>query len=430
MGDSNASSVRRSGRLPVTRGIVATTIALALLTGLVIGALGRLSVLAPEVVPASETRAEQLGRDYYEAVDHLLATGDSQELRQLLSDDFQSHAPATGMTGDAESLIADFQSLRNVYPGIRQEITELAGSDSLIIASITIPWTSHGQFAGLSIAWDQPQQQQEILRVRDGLIVERWSDANPPLQLMTIANIGETSMSGVPEMTLWHVDPHARDTVRERSEVVLIMTSGTLIVEPEEPTDDRSERYRMTPASPNGIETSSLTSAEEVREGDVLIVPGGAELLLRNSSVEPAAMLSIAAGQTPEDVPYATLGAEGITRELLARGFSLDAAGSGYAVHIGHASLDSGSTFTHPGIDDGGEFAFGTNGWLTAEAVDGLVWTFDSAANVTANGDARLTPGEGVAIHGASEVRFEETGSRPAAFWIVTFVPIVELDRH
>jgi hypothetical protein len=408
----------------VTRGIVAITIALTLLTGLVLGALGRIGVLAPEDVPASETRAQQLGRDYYEAVDHLLETGDSDELRRVLSADFQNHSPAAGVTGDAESLIADFQSQRNVYPGFRQTVIELAGSGTLIVASITTPRMGHGEFAGLSIEWDQPQQQQEILSVRDGLIVERWSDVIPPLQLMTIANIGETSMSGVPEMRLWHVDPHAQDTVRARSDVVLIMTSGTLIVEPEEHAGDRPERYRMAPASPNGIEFSFLTSAEEVREGDVLIVPGGAALLLRNSGVEPATMLSIAAVQTPEDVPYATLGAEGITRELLARGFSLDAAGLGYAVHIGHASLDSGATFTHSGIDDGGEFAFGTNGWLTAEAVDGLVWTFDSAANPTANGLVPLAPGKGATIHGAREVRFEVSGSRPAAFWIVTFVPI------
>jgi predicted ester cyclase len=408
----------------MARGILATTIALALLTGLVIGAIGRIGVLAPDSVPAFQSRNQQIGLDYFDAVDHLMRTGDSREVRLLLSADFQDHDPATDSVGGVESLIAEFQSLRNAFPGSRYAVTELASSGTLIVASITMHGTDSGEFAGIGIDLVQPSVQQEILRVRDGLIVERWSDAAVLPRLMTIATTGEISMSGVPALRQWHVDPHAHDVVQTPSEVILIMNKGTLIVEPQQPITNPARRYQMTPMSPNGVESIPLTGQQELREGDVLVAPGGTDLMIRNYSSEPAAMLSVAASFSQEDGPIAGWGVEGITSVLMARGFSLDAPMSRYEVFVGRVTLPPGSAFAHSGIEDGGEFIIAAEGSLTAEAVGGLVWTAASASTITADEVMQLSRREGAAIDGASEVRFEAAGSQPATFWVVTFVPI------
>jgi quercetin dioxygenase-like cupin family protein len=408
----------------VTRGIVAITIALALLTGLVIGSLGRIGMLAPDNVPAFETRAQQLGRTYYEAVDHLLVTGDSGELRQVLSADFQNHSRATGVTGDAESLIADLQSLRNVHPGYRQTVIELAGSDSLVVASITTSRAGYGAFAGLGIELNQSQQLQEILSVRDGLIVERWSDALVQPRMMTIAATGKLSSAGAQEMRRWRFDPHAVEIDHAHSEMILIIENGKLLVELVRSEGEPLHRFRLNSASPDGIETSDLTGLQRLHIGDVLIIPAGSVFKLRNDSATPASLLSIARIAAHDNGPEYQVGADSEYHQLLAGGFTLDARGAGQSAFVGHATLHTGSGMTLQGIESGGAFVIPIDGMLTAEAIEGLVWTADPASNLTADTHKGLPPGTGAVIGDATRMLLEAGGSQPATFWVVAFVPI------
>ena len=341
-------SSHNTDRLSATRFVVFLTIGLAMLTGVLVGAIGRAGILAPEPIPAAESRAQQLGRAYYDAVDHLLQTGDAHNLMELLSSDFRSQTPESESSASAEQLILEYQSLRTLYPGVRITVSELTASGSLVIASVTTHGTDPGEFTGVEIEVDRLVGHQEILQMRDGRIVERWTEELARPTLLTLAAIEETSMTGVPELRLWRFELFAEDTIHAKSDIVLIVIGGTLLVESLALKSPEIRRYRSGASAPGGIHEISLMSREEIVGGDVLMLPADAALRVRNGSDVPADIVSISGSPSLQTGLHFNTGAVGVTRQLLARGFSLDGSSISQALFIGQASFDSKTSLSIP----------------------------------------------------------------------------------
>ena len=391
---ARAKSKSGAGRPPTTHGLVSVLVALALLTGLVLGSLGKIGLSPARAIPAFETRNQQIGRQYYEALDTLMLTGDDHGLRLLLGDEFQDHQSATNATGDVEHLIADYQSLRTVSPDSRYVVEELVGAGDLVITTLGLRLAGQPVFAGIEITLNHPRLLQEILRIREGFVVERWSDSSSPPRLMTVATLGEIAFTGVPELRRWHFDPHALDTIRARSDVILIVEQGTLVVEPGVLSDEPPARYGSIPGTPTDINPEPFLDKYQVKSGDVLHVPKGSVVRFWNYSVEAASLLTIAARFEAGDGPQFDDEGDGVSRQLLARGFSLGSVIPAFAVFVGQVELSPGSEFVHASIADGGEFVIVTDGVLTATARDGLIWTADSNAIITSNEHHDSLPGK------------------------------------
>jgi len=411
-------------RPPLTQGLVSLLVALALVTGLVLGSLGKIGLNPTGTMPAFETRNQQIGRQYYEALDTLMLTGTDLAVRLLLGDEFQDHQPATDVTMDEERLIADYQSLRTVNPGSRYVVEELVGAGELVIATLELRLKGQPEFAGIEIALSHPRSFQEILRIRKGFIVDRWSDSSIPAGLSTVAALGEIAFIGVPEMRRWHFDPHALDTIRARSEVILIVEQGSLVVEPDLLSDAPPARYGSVPDTPAEDDADLILDQQHVKSGDVLHVPKGSAVTFRNYGVEPASILTIAARQEASDGPQFDDEVAGVRRQLLARGFSLGSVIPAFEVFVGNVKLSPGSTFAHNSIVDGGQFVVVTDGLMTATARDGLIWTADSHSVITSNEQQRLPVGKGAAIADGSEVSFSGSATQETTFLTVTFIPI------
>ncbi len=410
----------------MTRYSTGLAIALALLTGLVAGLLGRVGNLVPEPVPAWESRAQQVGRAYYDAVDHLLQTGDPGSLTELLGADFRNQAAANEFPIAAEGLVLEYQSLRSSYPGVRQTISDLSGSGSLVIASVTTHGPEDGAFAGVEVEAVLPFEHQEILRIRDGRVIERWTDGTASPHLMTMASIEATSMSGAPEMRLFRFGLFAEEKIYARSDVILIVMSGALKVDQHGREQSMVHRYRTSPQQQGGIESRIVSDAIELQAGDVLIAPAGAEIELRNGSAEPAEFMAISSSfGRPGGMELAN-GTAAVTRTLIARGFSLRPETTRYDVHIGQATISAGTSLIHTGIEHGGEFVLPVSGSVDLEAAGGLVWTVDASQRPLAQERALFSPLEGSAVQGADEVRFTASAEHPATFWLVTFTPAVD----
>ncbi len=411
----------------MTHGLATLLAALALLTGLVLGSLGKVGLHPPSAIPAVETRNQQIGRQYYKALDVLMLTGDERAMRLLLDEEFRDHQFAMGAAVDVERLIAEYQSLRSVIPGSRYVVEELDGAGDLVIATLGLHLAGQPAFAGIEIELGLPRSLQEILRIRDGVVVERWSNSSISPGLTTLATLGEIAFIGVPELQRWQFEPHAADTMHARSEAILMVEKGELVIEPEHLPDQTPVRRWSNDPSQKDIDPEPLFDTQQVKRGDVLHIPNGAVVKFWNYSDQPASMLTIAGHSSGRYGPQYTDGADGIHRQLLARGFSLGSVIPAFAVAVGLVELSPGSEFIHREIPGGGEFAIVTDGLLTATAPGGLIWTADERAVITSNEQQDLPTGTGAAIADGSEVRFAASQTAASTFLIVTFIPVA---RH
>jgi predicted ester cyclase len=412
------------GKPPMTHGLASVLVALALLTGLVLGSLGKIGLHPSRAIPAPETRNQQIGRQYYEALDVLMLTGDDHELRLLLGDEFRDHQSSTNAAVDVEHLIAEYQSLRNVVPGSRYVVEDLVSAGDLVIATLRLRLDEQPEFAGIEIALNHQRSLQEILRIRDGFVVERWSDSSIPPRLMTIATLGEIAFTGVPELQRWQFDSHAFDTIRAHSDVILIVEQGELVVEPDSLSGKPPAVYGSIHDTPMENDPEPILERHRVERGDILHIPNRSVVKFWNYSGESASILTIAGHSSGRNGPQFDDGAEGVRRQLLARGFSLGSAIPAFAVSVGHVELSPGSEFVHKSILDGGQFVIVTDGLLTATARDGLIWTADSNSIITSNEQQRLLAGKGAAVADGSEVSFVASRTLETTFLTVTFIPV------
>ncbi|HEU5432108.1 MAG TPA: nuclear transport factor 2 family protein [Thermomicrobiales bacterium] len=145
----------------------------ALLTAL---ALARLGVAATAFQPrpasgtAAAATATRLAVDrFYAAVNVLLATGDPTLLVAAVDPTFVDHVAGSSREWDHRpTIIAGLMTLRRNDPGLQLDVAAVIVDGDQALAYI--------QAASSEPAGTRPEMTIEALRVRGGLVVERWSD--------------------------------------------------------------------------------------------------------------------------------------------------------------------------------------------------------------------------------------------------------------
>jgi predicted ester cyclase len=123
-------------------------------------------------MPNTDARATIVRR----FVDEYQRTGNEEVALELMAPDFVDRSPFGPFSPDREGVLALFRMLRGGFPDLHAEIHDQLVDDDKVVTRKTFRGTHTGEFMGIpptgrDVAWDVI----DIVRVRDGLMVEHWN---------------------------------------------------------------------------------------------------------------------------------------------------------------------------------------------------------------------------------------------------------------
>jgi predicted ester cyclase len=269
---------------------------LALATGLALLAASAAIRDAGIAAPAAggETRVA-LVRDFYDAANTLLATGDPAPLDRIVSPDLVEHPARLGTERGRAALVRALLSRRAAFPALRLVLEEARpGDGDLAIARVRVDGAAAGAFLGLPVpgafaAWGPL----DLFRVAGGRIVEHWGEPEPLLVLpLEQATVDPFPAAQAGSLLVSRIDlpPSAAvDVGRVGVTEVLVGEAGS------------AELF------------SADGSPRALAAGGAVVLPPNARLVLRGAGTEPAVVLAVApwssdAARNSVGVPQQTAG--------------------------------------------------------------------------------------------------------------------------
>jgi steroid delta-isomerase-like uncharacterized protein len=109
-------------------------------------------------------------------VEEYQGTGKEAVALELIAPDFVDRSPFGPFSPDREGVLALFRMLRAGFPDLHAEIHDQLIDGDKVVTRKTFHGTHKGEFMGIpatgrAVAWDVI----DIVRVRDGLMVEHWN---------------------------------------------------------------------------------------------------------------------------------------------------------------------------------------------------------------------------------------------------------------
>jgi hypothetical protein len=369
----------------------------------------------------SNKAALRVANSYYDAVNHLLATGDSALLERQLNDRFGYISTSNSASGSAAELVADLGSLRSAYPDARYVVEDLESREELVFATIRITGGNAGDLASIGLPPLDGTSAEEVLRIRDGSISAAWSSAQNTARFTNIAAVavpafGEPNL--VPQLRRWTIAPSGNGRGKPGTMLILVVESGTIRIA----LDADDPGARTVSIAGRGEVPLVAKIPRDLAVGDALIVPGRAGYRYSNLGSEPAQL--IAMEMTPHSAAASKppVASDGVTRTLLARGITLEAGNGGVCIGFGQMTLPGGFRWTHDPVTEGSELVAITYGTLAVSANEGLTWTIADGAPRAAE-TLEAGSGSGFAVGSRGTVTYGATGEIPAAALIFTFWP-------
>lgn len=338
---------RRSGR---SRGSPALLLAcfLALATGVVLLCLGDL--LAPRTPGAIQSDPDSdanvaVVRQFYAAVDGVLAGGDPASLDSILAPGFVDHAAAPGASPDRAGLARELVALGALFPDLRLVATDVVAQGDEVVARVVVEQAAPAAFVGipLPIGWTI-WGSIEVFRVAGGRIAERWAGDAPAtlLEPYPTASIDLPADSAL-VVTRIAVAPNGVGTASGTVGPTLLwvvsgsptVTLDALYAPRAEVTGGAGQLDAGTPAAIAPKATVTVAPGDLVRIED-------ASYTLRNPGAAPAVLVAVA---SEADVQQATLfrDTQGVVTQVLA-----DA--SGAALQVGQSVVAFGRATLAGGV--------------------------------------------------------------------------------
>ena len=110
-----------------------------------------------------------LVKRYFSAIEE----GDLTELDEVVSTDYQDHAP--GRQPGREALKAAAQTLRAAFPDMTSTVTHILAEGDLVAVRNRVTGTQHGPLGELTATGNHVDfTSLQLFRIEDELIVEHW----------------------------------------------------------------------------------------------------------------------------------------------------------------------------------------------------------------------------------------------------------------
>jgi predicted ester cyclase len=109
-------------------------------------------------------------------VEEFQSKHDEAVAQELLAEDFVDGSPPAGLSPDRDGALTLHAALFVAFPDVRVEIHDQIEEGDKVVTRKTLKGTHNGEFMGIAatgcpVAWNVI----DILRVRDGKIVEHWN---------------------------------------------------------------------------------------------------------------------------------------------------------------------------------------------------------------------------------------------------------------
>jgi quercetin dioxygenase-like cupin family protein len=351
----------------------------------------------PVSTDADEAVAKDAVRRFYAAVNAALAAGDPAPLADAVAPDFVAHAPMPGLPPDRDGLVRALTALHAAAPGLRLTPTVLLADGDRVVAQVTEA-SAPGAFLGLPLPRLPLWGPVDRFRVAGGRVVEHWGTAErgwlepvlrAPLRLPPPAARAVT-------LERRAYAPGAREDARPAGPRLLYLEAGTLTV-----------------AAPTGGTEATLTP------GRFVLVPQGAETVLRNAGPTEAVTLEVTANPPGRGAARP----DGVASSPLAGGVAT-------ALPVGDAVLSVGRVVLPPGAAIPPHATAGPE-LLAVEAGTLEVTTGGGRASVRRgiaaprdlDSVASLASGDGVVIEPGTVAAYRNAGDGPLVLLIAALAP-------
>jgi steroid delta-isomerase-like uncharacterized protein len=111
--------------------------------------------------------------------DEVQGGGNFELFEELFADDYLDHTPQPGRTPDKDGARTLYHLLRGAFPDFHADIHWQAADGNLVTTYKTYHGTHEGEFLGVAPTGRKIHfETVDVMRVRDGQIVEHWGVAN------------------------------------------------------------------------------------------------------------------------------------------------------------------------------------------------------------------------------------------------------------
>jgi mannose-6-phosphate isomerase-like protein (cupin superfamily)/predicted ester cyclase len=395
----------------VPRIAVLFALVLMLLTGLTVGSL---SALDPARQPADAIQppsaaTSRTGVAFYDAIDTLLATGDSSGLRTIVHPNFADHSHLSNEPGTRETLEAWLLSIRESTPDLRFSVSEVVAQNDLIAVDLQQTGAPESTIAGLPVTVAQGTSGYELLRIKNGLVVERWASPALPGQIdPSVASLDALVESGwIREPRIERLEIPHKATLSSAGHMgtVLIVESGAL-----------------------NLSIPGLSHSELLEPGEIRTIPPETRYNIWNRGQEPVSVISLTILQlTTSDYSSShsrdIIETGGVQRHLLAGGASIRPDHGPFQLRLGHALVAPGTAIPAHKVNEL-EMLFVTSGTVEARLDQGWVFSLTDLGGLETESDvATVGPDQAISAGFNTEVSYEVTGTEPTEFWLITVMP-------
>jgi hypothetical protein len=392
----------------------AVAIACALLTGLVVGELRSLLTAPVAGTTIAEPRTAHTSAAFYQAMTDVLQTGDPARLRRILHPAFVDHSLGSEEQGSSHDLEAWLLSLRATDPEVRLEAVPLMARDGIAASSLSFALDPSETPQSLRLEVDATGPAYDLLRIENGLVIERWSTASARGP-GTIRLASQVEFSAQPVARMAQLE---RITVRQYSRLDFANTNGAILL--------------AESGAVEAIVTAGQGGAADPAQGALLpgetrTFPAGQSFRLSNTGIEPGVVLMAslrafdpAVRQPPE--PFGAGLPEGVSRELLISGPAASANDGAIRLALHDVALEPGAAIAAHTVPMA-ELALLIEGELEAAVSEGPVGLLTSAGSIRRTEDPpALQPGQAIIAYAQTQIGYRAGDAAPARLLIITFL--------
>ena len=356
------------------------------------------------LTPQTEDGANTAHR-FYEAVNGVIATGDTARLHAIVAPHFEEQARMPGEEPGRRGLEAYLATLHDADATLRLVPEVVATAGDLAVVSVTVQREQGpAAFAGAVVDPPQPWGPVDVLRIADGTVAARWSQTDGTALVRPLARASLDLPAPAPRVvTVDRVTLEAASqwSSRATGPHLLYLEEGHLLVHLRQGRGGGAEPTPMDPVAP-------------LSAGQSVAITAGTAFAM--SSVGMGATRVVVVSWDVPQVPGGNLVHDalppGVARQTLAGGMATDVGVGPTVVTLGQLILASGAQLSLSSAK-GPILLAGDDGQFGMVATESA-WIRSGRDGVSRHTqEARLAPGDGALLRAEGVTLIQNMGDAP-----------------
>ena len=366
----------------------------------------------------SPTASEATARRFYDAANRVIAAGDVNTFRAVVSPNFVDIEPLPGTTPGRSGLERVLLDLHATMPGIRLVIEELVADGPAVMARIATQGDRTASVPGLPVAaGPEPWGSVDVLLVAGGQIAERRASVQGTGRLSVQSSVSlppATPRRVVVTLDRLTLQPTVGfdAATGENPHTLIAESAGTQL----------ELRSMDVDARTSGLHEYDAEGATTLYPDALYVVPAGTVYTVRNTSREVASVLRLSMERPAPGGPamgQGNLDRDGVTIRSVAGGNATVLSGGALQAGFGRIALAPGGALSLSNVD--GVALAGVNEGGLRVSADGEAYmrrgSDGSGAVVVLSS---LDAGDGLLVGSGTSVVLRNEGTTPVIALLVT----------